>query len=271
MTSRPILRQYIKSELNAYTDLLKQQPGANVVTARLKTWIARTRKAWATLDQKGIAIPDEFLAPYKIEKKSFFPDDVSTGRRRLLTSMVQLKYQLRGYNMLREYSRCVEFFPEITDPDTSYDILELSSGSCASFEVAKYFGNNLQTTEFLGGRGSVYEPIHKALGLDVVSFDGSQLPYSFADQSYDIVLCYQAIDAYGDIENYHDFISEMLRVARKKVVIVFNPGLHDGDRLSSEDFQAWLNKFLQANFPEAKPGTCPSTTLPAIVIETPAA
>ncbi|WP_166416332.1 hypothetical protein [Cochlodiniinecator piscidefendens] len=271
MNNRRAMRAYLDEERALYQQLSQTHPRYAKFVERIELWLKRTRKAWRTLSDRDVAIPDTFLQPYQIDKTAFLPQGQGKGllkKRSMLLNMVQIKYQLRGYNMMREYQRCVDFYPETLDPDRSYEILELSSGSCASVEVARHFGNTLQPTEFLEGRGSVYDPIHQAIDAKPINFNGAQTPYQFDDNSYDIVTCFQAIDAYGDEAQYAEFIGEMSRIAREKVVIVFNPSVESKFKGDVENSSDTLTRLLSNTFPGAEFNKCPSTGLLSMVWNT---
>ena len=268
--NRPrLLRNYFEKEIASYDALEDVQPATEYLSRRIRRWFKRTRHSWRSLNAKGIGIPAAFLEPYPFPKKEFVPDDFENLLKspKLIFEIVQPKYQLRAHNILREFDRCVTLYPEALDIDTSYDILELSSGGCGGAEVAQHFGNTYQATDFLDGRGSVYAPIHDALNLSVVGFDGSKTPYAFDDNSYDIVACFQAIDAYGDEEHYPTFIDEMLRIARKKVVLVFNPGIRAKREKLENGFETLIRDPLMKRYTKLNFQKCPSTGMPAVTID----
>ncbi|PRY79414.1 hypothetical protein CLV80_10257 [Yoonia maritima] len=268
-TNRPrLLRNYFDQEIASYQVLKESRENTAYLSDKLSKWISRTRQSWKSLDKKGVTIPVDFLKPYPFPKEEFLPNNfdaiVNTSQR--IFEMVQPKYQLRAHNVLREFDRCLTLFPEVLDSAKPYDILELSSGGCGGAEVAKHFGNTYQATDFLDGRGSVYAPIHNALNLPVIGFDGSKTPYAFDDNSYDIVACFQAIDAYGYEEHYETFIDEMLRIARKKVVLVFNPGLRAKHDKIENGYELLIRDPLIKRYNGLNFQKCPSTGMPAVTI-----
>lgn len=269
MNDASILRAYLKNERESYEALLEARPAGAMFAKLAQKWLTRTRRAWNLLDQKGVAIPDDFLAPYPFPKAAFLPDDYEEIIKDQNPALVvaQAKYQLRAHNMLREFDRCRTLFPEALETNTAYDILELSAGGCGGAEVAKHFGNTYTATDFLAGRGSVYAPIHQALGLNVIDFDGSKMPYAFSDNAFDIVICFQAIDAYGYEEDYARFIDEMIRIARQKVVLIFNPGIRAKQRALETGYEDLIQAPLLARYKGVEISSCPSTNLPAMVID----
>ena len=114
----------------------------------------------------------------------------------------------------------------------------------------------------MAGRGSCYEPIHKWLDVDIIDFDGGILPFDMADKSYDHILCYQALDAYAEPGHWMDRILQMERIARKKIVLVFNP---DGYRkfASVENIMAEIAQ----KYKSTKQAVCPDSNLPAMTID----
>lgn len=262
------MRRYCQAERASYAAMLEERPDAARATQRTEQWLRRTGRSWKSLNKNGVQIPSNFLKPYDFPKKDFLPADfaqvIKSGR--LSYEMVQTKYQLRAHNVLREFDRWNTLCPELMQSEASYDILELSSGGCGGAEVAHHFGHNYQATDYLAGRGSVYAPIHTSLGLTVIDFDGSQTPYGFADKSYDYVACFQAIDAYGDEDAYPDFIDEMLRIARQRVVLIFNPGRKARREKITGGAELLIKKPLLDRYSGINFFRCPSTGMPAAVI-----
>lgn len=260
------MRQYFNSERAAYKELAQRYPVAAPMVARLQMWLKRTDHTCQTIVEAGYEIPDSFFQPYTIPKPDFLTDQQRGGEeaKRPTFQLLQLKYQLRAYNILREYLRCIMFYPEILDRSASYDILELSSGSCATAELAREFNNAYRGVDYLSHRGFVYEALHRDIGVHVDEFDGKKLPYDFDDQSCDLLLCFQAIDAYGPAQEYHHFIHEMTRIARRRVVVAFNVRI--GQR--SLEFDEVARPLLEQEFPTAKFGESKSPDLPVMVIDT---
>jgi len=269
MNDAKLLRNYIRTERASYSALLDSRPASSLYADHIEKWLNRTRRAWNSLNAKGVKIPDYFLAPYPFPKATFLPEDFEEliKDRNPIFYVAQAKYQLRAHNILREFDRCCTLYPEALDTETTFDILELSAGGCGGAEVAKHFGNTYTATDFLAGRGSVYAPIHRALGLNVIDFDGSTTPYSFSDNSFDVVACFQAIDAYGFEEEYATFIDEMIRIARQKVVIIFNPGIRAKREALESGFEYLIKAPLAERYDSIEISSCPSTGAPAMTID----
>lgn len=173
---------------------------------------------------------------------------------------VMWKYLTRSQNCLRAWARINHHLPETLNRHDTLDILELSTAHGAMLEIWRDQGHRVTGTDFawvkVGGTGGVYstvrrpwqrqlltrltavphqnptapevhgwvyQPIIESLGLNVRLHDGGVLPYPFEDNSFDVVCCYQAIEAYGSPTRWLDFIRDMCRIARKTVVIGFNP------------------------------------------------
>jgi len=239
-----VFDEYVATEAEFHTEKVQKCEGDYNLfySSRYNKWCKRSRDIWFRLDQLGIKIPDEFLKVYSIPFEEF------------LESKIVMKYQVRGYNCLRELLRTVVLIPELLDPEKQYDILELSSGSCANYEVLEHYNNTVQVTDYLDGRGSAYTPIHKWLDVDVISFNGGELPYKMGDKSYDYLITYQAIDAYGPPRHWPRFVAEMARIARKKIVIILNR--HAGGATKRE----WFYNVLQETYPSVEIGECPDTS-----------
>ena len=100
--------------------------------------------------------------------------------------------------------------------------------------------------------GWAYQPIIESLGLTVNLFNAGETPYPYDDKSFDYILCYQALDAYGPIAEWPRIVAEMCRIARKGVVIGFNPPgkLYGkgGDWDASRGGWEWLRTYNENGF-----------------------
>lgn len=263
---RARLRNYISRETANYQLLAEEFPKARKYPERIVPWMRRTRAAFNQIDNRGYPIPRSFLECYKTPKQEFLPDDIRAGRGKVTTKPedLMLKYQLRGYNLLREYLRYIMLIPEVLEPSKRFDLLELSAGSAASEELARVFNNSYQAADYMAERGSAYRPLHEEMGIDVIDFDGAQRPYRFDSDSYDVVICFQAIDAYGPVEDYPKFVTEMARIARRRVVLIFNPQ-SKGEQL---DFEGHVFPVLKTAFPSGETGITMFPNLPSFRLDT---
>lgn len=163
------------------------------------------------------------------------------------------KYLLRKDNLRRAWARIHHHFPETVAPGPKLDILEFSTAHGAMLEVWHHFGHRVRGTDFAGwpdnynakakrpgflsdafdvshdyprakkNLGWIYQPIIEGLGYQVDLFDAGALPYAYADKSYDVICCYQAIEAYASPEKWINIVDEFCRIARKSIVVGFNP------------------------------------------------
>lgn len=163
------------------------------------------------------------------------------------------KYLWRKENIRRAWARIHHHFPETVGGGPALDILEFSTAHGAMLEVWRHFGHRVRGTDFGGwpdnynkmakrpsfldpafekthanpraetNLGWIYQPIIESLGLNVDIFDAGALPYPFADKSFDVICCYQAIEAYAIPDHWVDIVDEFCRIARQSIVIGFNP------------------------------------------------
>lgn len=194
-------------------------------------------------------MPEAFCSPYKLGE--YDADRIQN---------VMWKYLNRQYNCERAWVRINHHFPETLTAEEPLDILEFSTAHGAMLEIWRHFGHRVVGTDYAwttskdarvkhkgvrkpwhekllqdvraekhGHRvkrkvkGWPYQPIIESLDLDVRLFDGGERPYPFADNSFDVVCCFQAIEAYSDPEHWIDTIREFCRISRKSVVVGFNP------------------------------------------------
>ncbi len=224
-------------------------------------------------------IPAEFREPYTLGK--FSEDRIQD---------VMWKYLVREHNCERAWVRINHHLPETLIVKEPLDILEFSTAHGAMLEIWRSFGHNVVGTDYAwtaedgasvkhkgvrkpwhrklldevrdqshtGKLGKVvpgwpYQPIIESLGLDVRLFDGGERPYPFDDDSFDVVCCFQAIEAYSDPDGWLDTIREFCRIARKTVVVGFNPlpvETADNQELLESARDAWfqLQRFDELGF-----------------------
>lgn len=200
-----------------------------------------------------LPIPEGFSSAYEL-------GNYSEGQIR----NVMWKYLVRRQNIARAWTRINQHLPETLNSDESLEILEFSTAHGAMLEIWRSFGHRVVGTDFAWTtedkkvqkrgvkkewhtdalrdvsakkhnnliekriEGWPYQPIIESLDLDVRLFDAGSLPYPFEDNSFDVICCYQAIEAYAPPEHWLRVVHELCRVSRKTVLIGYNP-------LASED------------------------------------
>jgi hypothetical protein len=169
---------------------------------------------------------------------------------------IMFKYLERPKNLARAWTRICHNFPETIGADP-LSCLEFGTAHGAMLEIWRALGHRTLGTDYawrdgaevvltpsrpwhrqalkavsLSGHGGpqaepvpgwAYQPIIESLGLDVRLMDGRDWPYPFEDKSFDIVCAYQAIDAFAPPEAWPDVVAEFCRIARRSVVVGFNP------------------------------------------------
>ncbi|MEM1236613.1 MAG: class I SAM-dependent methyltransferase [Pseudomonadota bacterium] len=68
-----------------------------------------------------------------------------------------------------------------------------------------------------------YRPICESINLPMTIFDAGKTPYPFDDKSYDITMCFQAIEHYCHPDDWMDVIDEVCRITTQSIVILLNP------------------------------------------------
>lgn len=184
--------------------------------------------------------------------------------------VIARKYLSRADNLTRAWSRICSHFPETTGTSENLKILEFSTAHGAMLELWQALGHSAQGTDFCvpdkfrkkynpvspGSqifknkhphqtdapiKGWIYQPIIESIGGTVHLFDAGKLPYDFKDNSFDHICCYQAIEAYAKPADWEDIVAEFCRIARRSVVIGFNPPSvrADSDKNWEETKKAW--------------------------------
>jgi len=255
-----LARNYIRLETSLYREAAEKSPRVakrRFPTGRQRIWLRRTARLSKWLDQNGVEVPAKIMSPYEL-------DVLERCRAR-----IPLKYQYRALNALREMARTHVLFPELLAGDEPAEIIDLSAGGCGNADVLGQYGHKVEVCDYhdanaINPVGHSYTEIHKFLGLECRFFDGRDLPYAFPDESHDIVLVYQAIDAYGPVALWYDIVDELLRIARRSVGLVLNPAVP-----RTTENEALMAAFIQdmRRDRNAFVSTCPETSLPALRID----
>lgn len=79
--------------------------------------------------------------------------------------------------------------------------------------------------EIVGGEQQdwPYRPICESIDLPMKIFDGGVAPYPFEDKSYDVTMCFQAIEHYCHPREWDKILDEMCRITTKSIVLLLNP------------------------------------------------
>jgi len=251
---------YVATEQSAYDEAARARP---LVAARQfpkgkqRIWHRRIERLIAWHREGGFDLPQALVQPYAM------PVLTRVAHR------IPLKYQYRGLNALRELARAHVMFPDMLAAGAPLSVLDLSAGGCGVADVYGHYGHDVTIRDYFatgadGVARSPYAPIHRELGLDCAHFDGRVRPYDFDSGSFDLVLCHQALDAYGPVEDWPGAVEEMLRIARRSVGLVFNPPAP-----RTPDTEAQAADFvaaLCARHP-ARTGNCPETGLVTLRID----
>ncbi len=199
----------------------------------------------STADQKFTWLPAPPMAidaPYKLENYDFSR----------ISAQIAKKYLNREANLKRAWTRICTHMPETLTAEKPLDILEFSTAHGAMLELWRAMGHKAVGTDYCVPdefrrtykrltpgdsvfdaahdnpvepvkEGWIYQPVIESIGCDVRLFNAGETPYPFDDKSFDYVCCYQAIEAYADPSDWERVIEEFCRIARRGVVIGFNP------------------------------------------------
>lgn len=251
---------YIRQEQAAYQQAARDNPrvaSRRFPVSKQNIWYRRINRLTDWHLSRGLDIPAALLRPYHAPVMQRFK------------SGIPLKYQFRGLNALRELSRANVLFSDVLASTPPLDILDLSAGGCGIAEVFGYYGHTVTSRDYYGNNdrndaGHSYAEIHNELGLTCKNFNGRERPYEFASGSFDLVLSYQAIDAYGDVSDWYDVVDEMLRISRKSIGLVLNPPAQKSPENIAAAAAFELN---MQNTHSTLTGTCPETGLTALRID----
>ncbi|MEM6480073.1 MAG: class I SAM-dependent methyltransferase, partial [Pseudomonadota bacterium] len=85
-----------------------------------------------------------------------------------------------------------------------------------------------------------YRPITEAINLPMTIFDGGKTPYPFDDKSYDVTMCFQAIEHYCHPKDWMRVVDEMCRITTRSIILLLNPVHRDyaRDEAYTDAFEA---------------------------------
>lgn len=207
--------------------------------------IKRERIKADALDLFGEPIPAELMTDYPLDA-----DGIERNTK------IQQKYAVRHKNIRRAWNRVQLYMPELIG-GPKQDVLELSTAHGAMLEVLRHHGHNVMGTDYsnmvwskdgaamaqfrklnddsfqreIDDYGNPIDPekpdwpyrhIVESVDLPMTVFDAGQVPYPFEDKSYDMVMCFQAIEHYCHPDHWMAIIDEFCRISRKSVFVMLN-------------------------------------------------
>ncbi|MET4103205.1 SAM-dependent methyltransferase [Roseovarius sp. MBR-78] len=244
---------YVAAEEAAYDAAARERPHVarrQFPKGKQRIWHRRIERLIDWHREGGFDLPAALMRPYAL------PVMARVSHR------IPLKYQYRGLNALRELARAHVMFPEITT-SAPLSVLDLSAGGCGVADVYGHYGHRVTIRDYFatgpdGVARNPYEAIHREVGLDCAHFDGRARPYGFDSGGFDLVLCHQALDAYGPVASWPEAVAEMLRIARHAVGLVFNPPAPRNPETEAE--AAAFVETLRVQH-QTRTGICPETGL----------
>ncbi|APX89520.1 hypothetical protein BV394_07170 [Brevirhabdus pacifica] len=223
------------------------------------------------MDLFGEEPPAELLTPYRLGAESLSR-----------SALLQKKYTDRARNISRCWNRTQLFLPELLLPGAPQRVLEMSTAHGAMLEILRHYGHDVTGNDYAnmmksrGGRDSSYfrkvndegfarfrddygnrlDPeaddapdwpyrhITNAINLPMEIFDAGVTPYPLVDKSFDVLICFQAIEHYCRPSGWAAVLDEFCRITRKTIVVVPNPlteGLQADPDYSAEYRQVMLD------------------------------
>ncbi len=211
----------------------------------LRKLIKNERIKADTLDLFGEDPPAELMTDYPLDDEG-----------RLRSKEIQQKYAKRPRNIKRAWNRVQLYMPELLTSQPQ-DVLEMSTAHGAMLEVLRHYGHRVMGTDYanmawskdgaamsqfrelndptfkreVDDHGNPIDPqkpdwpyrhIVESIDLPMTVFDAGQVPYPFEDKSYDMVMCFQAIEHYCRPEDWMTIVDEFCRISRKSVFVMLN-------------------------------------------------
>jgi SAM-dependent methyltransferase len=212
--------------------------------------------------------PEDLSRPYDIPAEVL----ANLGRR------IQRKYIVHFKNIRRSWANLIQFMPELmAEGCAPRDVLEMSTAHGATLEILRRKGHRVVGNDyanFLGYGGTAdtrhrpangdsldgrvdahgnragqdggwpYQPIIDSLALDVRLFDAGRVPYPLEAQSFDSVICFDAIEHYCHPSDWMVIVDEFARLARRSILLITNPV--QGHLVEDADYMAAFYSFQKA-------------------------
>ncbi len=212
---------------------------------KIRKLVRQERTKADNLNLFGELPPEELLSEYPLDAE---------GLER--SSKMQQKYAKRGRNIERCWNRVQLYMPELLTSEPQ-DVLELSTAHGAMLEILRHYGHNVMGTDYanmawskdgkamsqfrklndpdferdVDDRGNIidaekpdwpYRHVVESVDLPMTVFDAGVAPYPIEEKSYDMVMCFQAIEHYCHPTDWMDLIDEFCRISRKTVFVMLN-------------------------------------------------
>lgn len=180
------------------------------------------------------------------------------------SALMQQRFTSRRENIERCWTQAQLYLPEVLTAPPQ-DVLEISTGHGAMLELLRHYGHNVMGTDYArtvwssGAFSDAVKPdwpyrhVVESIDLPMTVFDGRLVPYPFANDSYDVVMCLQAIDHFGHPDDWMPLIDEYCRISRKTVLVLLTPPatprrIGSGYEAAFRDFQLGLSRFRRSGF-----------------------
>lgn len=212
---------------------------------KIRKLVRKERTKADNLDLFGEAPPADLMTDYPLDEEGLVRNE-----------KIQQKYAKRPRNIERSWNRVQLYFPELIGAEPQ-DILEMSTAHGGMLEVLRHFGHRVMGTDYanmvwskdgaamaqfrklnddrfareVDDYGNPIDPekpdwpyrhITEAIDLPMTVFDAGVTPYPFADKSYDVTMCFQAIEHYCHPSDWMRIVDEFCRISRKTVFVMLN-------------------------------------------------
>ena len=212
---------------------------------KIRKLVRKERTKADNLDLFAEGPPEELMTDYPLDAE---------GLKRSET--IQQKYAKRPRNIERCWNRVQLYMPDLL-VSPPQDVLELSTAHGGMLEILRHYGHNVMGTDYanmvwskdgaaqaqfrklndesfvreVDDRGNPIDPekpdwpyrhIVESIDLPMTVFDAGQVPYPFEDKSFDMVMCFQAIEHYCHPTEWMALVDEFCRLSRKSVFILLN-------------------------------------------------
>jgi len=162
------------------------------------------------------------------------------------------KFLDRNRTIKSNWSRLHHYAKNILLSKKPMKILDVGCGNGATMEIFRFYGHEVCGIDYTGGfedKGTWrYEPLIKSQNLSVKWHSGSDIPYPFADNEFDLVICWGTITFFKPISIWPNVMDEFARLSKNTILLGVNAGTsYDAGK---KYLDSWSSKKFKLAFNE---------------------
>ena len=138
------------------------------------------------------------------------------------------KFLNRDKEIRISWSRLHQYAKDILLSEKTMRVLDVGCGSGATLEVFRYYGHKAVGLDYSTGKSWdndwIYSPMIKSQGLSCRLHNGSDLPYPFKENEFDLVICWSAITFFKPVKKWPHILDEFARLSKSAIIVAPNAG-----------------------------------------------